>query len=113
MGDVMRGNRFFVQVKGYGEANEKGKTILGVGLSGSRMIAPADKPLKLIAALIEQFMPAMNWSNQEAADKDLRLFKEFVNDMEIKAPSKPVSPAENLAKELSAHFIATGQMGGK
>lgn len=83
-GSIARTNRFFIQVKGYGHCDENGKTIMGVGLSGSKLKAAPDWPLSsLIRGIMELTMPAMDYSNAEAMRKDLDKFQKWVASLHV------------------------------
>ncbi len=75
-GPIRTTNRFFIQLKGYGLADDKEKTVLGMGLSTKKICAEPDSPLALICALIEEFRPLFKYTSHELMEKDaLRLKK--------------------------------------
>lgn len=79
-GAMRRTNRFFVQVKGYGHCDDKGRTVMGIELSTGKLIATPDKPLmSLIAPLLGEFMKCIDYSSPEAAAKDVAAFKNSIS----------------------------------
>jgi hypothetical protein len=75
--------KFFVQLKGYGVVDGKDKTIMAIGQSGKRTIAPDDAPLALVVAILENWQNAWKYSSVEAAKADLDRLKRYVDSIEI------------------------------
>ena len=82
-GPIARTNRFFIQMKGYGCCDAKGRTVLGIETTQKKMIAPPDRPLTFFSVLLEQIMPGMSWSTKEAMEADLKTLKDYVNGLHI------------------------------
>lgn len=82
-GDIRRTNRFFISLRSYGQCDEKGKTVLGVGCSAAKLMAEPDKPLALFAMLLDELSPGMRYSSKEAAEQDLKRFQEYVNTLRV------------------------------
>lgn len=82
-GLVRRTNRFFVTLRAYGHCDENGRTVLGIGCSAKKIPAPPDRPLALVAAIIEELLPAMQYSSVEAMKKDVESFKAFIDMIEV------------------------------
>lgn len=70
--------QFFISLKEYGRVDENGKLIVGFGTRAKRLIAKPDRPLMLIASLIDQLLlPSMTYSDDVAAKADIENFKQF------------------------------------
>jgi hypothetical protein len=80
---ITRSNRFYIQLKGYGHCDDNEKTVMGVGMSGKKIPSQPDRPLALMAALIEEMLPAMDWSSEEALAKDLASFQKWTASLTI------------------------------
>lgn len=42
-----------------------------------------DRPLALVAALVDNLLPAMSYSSKEAMELDLREFQKYVADLRV------------------------------
>lgn len=88
--------RLFISVKEYGLADEKGKTLMGIGLSSKRIIARPDAPLATMVALLEMMVPSLRYSSPEAAEKDYARLRTFAADLQTEVPTEnpdqPLSP---------------------
>lgn len=82
-GPIRKTNRFFVALRSYGQCDENGKTVMGIECAAKRIPAPPDKPLALMAAIVDQLLPAMRYSSKEAAEKDLAAFREYVSNLTL------------------------------
>lgn len=83
-GPIARTNRFFIQMKAYGHCDDKGRTVMGVGMSGKKIIAKPDRPLMtLVFPLVDMLTQAIDWSDPEAAKKDLADFQAAIAKFEI------------------------------
>lgn len=83
--------RLFISVKSYGLADEKGKTLMGIELSGKRIIARPDAPLATMIALLEMIVPSMRYSSLEAAEKDHERLRTFAAGLHVESPAEPVA----------------------
>ncbi len=82
-GPILKTNRFFIALRSYGHCDEKGKAVMSVECSSKKIPAPPDRPLALMAHLVDELFPAMNYSSKEAMDKDLAEFKSYVAGLRI------------------------------
>jgi hypothetical protein len=73
--------RFFVQLKAHGLADKAGKTVMGIERSTARVFAPADAPLALVVAILEEWQSAWQYSSPEAGAKDIARLRAFVDNM--------------------------------
>lgn len=85
--EVMKTNRLYLSIKAIGTLNEKGKSILSMGYTG-KIAPPPDRGLEILIQLMEELKPFISYSSIEAAKKDLKSFKDYVNGFEITAPKK-------------------------
>lgn len=77
--------RFFVGVNGHGILDEDGQ-IAEAGVMedgteivcGGALVAEEDKPLELVAHILEAWAPMWRYSTAEAAQADLEFFRDFV-----------------------------------
>lgn len=86
-GPIRKTNRFFIALKSYGQCDGNGKTVMGIECSAKRIPAPPDRPLALMAGILERLLPAMGYSSKEAMANDLKKFQEFVASLEVKKES--------------------------
>jgi hypothetical protein len=80
---IRKTNRFFVSLRSYGQCDENGKTVMGIQCSAKRIPAPPDRPLALMAVILEDLLPAMRYSSKEAMLKDLGQYQEFVANLRV------------------------------
>ena len=88
MSDIVRGTVAFVQLKEIGELDDKGKKVLGLGY-GKRLPAPKDAPLALAEWFVRELMQVCRYSSNEAATKDLKHFKAYVNSITLNDKREP------------------------
>lgn len=84
--------RLFIKVTEYGLADDKGKTLMGIGLSGKRIIARPDAPLATMVALLELIVHSLRYSSPEAAEKDYTRLREFAASLEVESPAEKALP---------------------
>ena len=89
-GTVARTNRFFLQLKAYGNCDDSGRTIMGIEFSTKKMIAPPDKPLKLISHILDGMINGISYSNKDAALIDIEEFQRWALNLQV--DGEPVSP---------------------
>lgn len=82
-GPIRKTNRFFVALRSYGQCDENGKTVMSIECAAKRMPAPPDRPLALMAVILDQLLPAMRYSSNEAAEKDLEEFQKYVSNLTL------------------------------
>lgn len=82
-GPIRKTNQFFIALRSYGHCDENGRTVMGIGCSSKKVTAPPDRPLCLIAALIDDLLPAMSYSSKEAMQKDLKEFQAYAASLKI------------------------------
>ena len=88
---VKTSNRLFIELKSYGMCDEKGRTVLGIGLKGKQRAEP-DAPIRtLLIPLIEELLPSCHYSGAEARDADLAAFKEFADELKPKEHKDPTT----------------------
>jgi hypothetical protein len=75
--------RFFIAVKSYGVADAKGKTLIGIEVTGKRAIAPPDAPMSLMVALLEDVIGHHHYTSKEAAEKDFERLKTFAANLVV------------------------------
>jgi hypothetical protein len=80
-GPIRKTNRFFLALRSYGHCDDKGKVVMGIECSAEKLKAPPDRPLALMASLLEELLPCMLYSSPEAAAQDLEEFKQFVSNI--------------------------------
>jgi len=68
--------------------DENGKTVMGVECSAKKVPAPPDRPLALVAAIVDDLLPVMNYSSKEAMEKDLGQFQDYVASLRVGEGSK-------------------------
>lgn len=82
--EIKRTNMLYLSINQIGHCNEKGKSVFSLGYSG-KMIAKPDAPMMgIIARLMEEMLPMMDYSTPEAAAADLKRFKEYVDSLQLK-----------------------------
>lgn len=82
---IARTNRFFVHLKAYGHCDANGRAVMA--LKGfNRALAPPDAPLALMLVLLEQMIPTMDYSSDEAMRLDLERFQRAVAQWSIDEP---------------------------
>lgn len=82
--EVKKTNQLFIQIKQIGNCDEKGRSVLSVGYNGKFIAAP-DKPLcTLVYPIIEEMFGFIKYSNNENAKKDVKAFKELINEINLK-----------------------------
>lgn len=86
---------FFINLKEIGECDERHRTIRAIGYGG-KAVAKADRPLMAIASLINEAMPFLRYSSEEAMREDLERFRKFVNGLSATPTKQP--PAKKKAK---------------
>jgi len=89
-GPIRKTNRFFLALRSYGHCNEKGKVVMGIECSTEKVMAPPDKPLELFTAILEELLPCMLYSSNEAAEEDLEAFKQFVSNLTMGATDEQI-----------------------
>lgn len=87
--------QFFVGVSNHGILDEDGE-VLDVGslggdiehICGGALVAEEDRPLELVAHILESWAPMWRYSTAEAAQADLEFFRDFVAsfDFEYEGP---------------------------
>lgn len=82
-GPIRKTNRFFITLRSYGHCDENGKTVMGIECSAKKVPAPPDRPLALVAVIIENLLPAMSYSSREAMEKDLDEFQRYIADLRV------------------------------
>jgi hypothetical protein len=82
-GPIRRTNRFFIALRSYGHCDENGKTVMGVECSAKKVPSPPDRPLALVAAILDDLLLVMSYSSKEAMEKDLREFQKYVADLRV------------------------------
>lgn len=83
-GEVLKTNKLYIAIREIGQCNEKGKSVFSCGYSG-KFIAQPDKPLRtLMMPLIDEIMKFMRYSDDKFADEDIKVFKEWVNSIELR-----------------------------
>lgn len=80
--EIRKSNQTFLSLKSIGNLDSKGKLILSLGYGG-RIVAPPDRGLALIIKVVQELAQMVSYSSDEAAENDLRLLKEYINDLEI------------------------------
>jgi hypothetical protein len=80
--------KFFVALKSYGIANEKGKTAMAIEYSGKRIFAEPDAPLGLFVAMLETMSPMFQYTSVEAAERDAKRLKKWVDGLVVTSPEK-------------------------
>jgi hypothetical protein len=72
-------NRLYLDVKGYGQCDEKGKAVMGIGLKG-RARAEPDRPFRtLILPLINDLLPLCRYSDDAEMEADLAALRDYVD----------------------------------
>ena len=82
-GPIKRTNRFFIALDSYGHIDANGRTVLAIGCSRKKIPAPPDRPLAMMAMIINDLLPAMAYSSDEAMMKDLKQFQDYVAALEV------------------------------
>ena len=80
---IRKTNRFFISLRSYGHCDENGRAVMSVEYSAKKIPAPPDRPLMFIAALLENWIPAMRYSSEEAMKKDLAEFQKYVAGLRV------------------------------
>jgi len=83
--EVRKTNRLYLSIKAIGTLDEKGKSIFSVGYSG-KIAPPPDRGLGILILLMDELKQFISYSSVEAAEKDLKFLKDYVNGFEITAP---------------------------
>ena len=78
---VPQTHRFFVQLKAYGLVDADERLVMRIASSTERIVAPADGPLALVIAILEEWQPVWRYSTLEAAEQDIQRLKSFVNKL--------------------------------
>lgn len=81
-GPVARTNQLFLELRRFGELDEKGRVRFALGYKG-KVIAHPDMPLALLAQLTFKIIQNFNYSSPEAAAKDLKGFQEWANGLKL------------------------------
>lgn len=80
---VRRTNRFFISLRSYGHCDGKDKAVLAINCSATKLMAPPDRPLVLIACILDELLPAMVYSSKEEMETDLMAFKAYVAGLNV------------------------------
>lgn len=82
-GEVLKTNKLYVGIREIGQCNEKGKSVFSLGYKG-KIIAQPDRPLQtLMIPLTQEIMKFMQYSDDELANEDIKVFKEWVNSIKL------------------------------
>lgn len=75
---IRRANKFYIKLAGYGQIGANGRPVISLDQSPKRIEAPVDRPLSLVAMMLQEMLPLMDYSSKEAAAKDVAVFQKFV-----------------------------------
>lgn len=95
---VRKTNRLYLSIKAIGTLDEKGKSIFSVGYSG-KIAPPPDRGLGILILLMDELQQFISYSSVEAAEKDLKFLKDYVNGFEITPPEKEDEDAKSCNRD--------------
>ena len=95
---VRKTNRLYLSIKAIGTLDEKGKSIFSVGYSG-KLAPPPDRGLGILILLMEELQQFITYSSVEAAEKDLKFLKDYINGFEITPPEKEDEDAKSCNRD--------------
>lgn len=86
--EIKQTNRLYVAIREIGHCNDKGRSVMSVGLKG-KTIAEPNKPLSTVGiALLDMVMELARYTDDEAAKEDIALLKEWVDGIELTTPGE-------------------------
>lgn len=79
-GKFVQTNRLFIELKGYGQCDDRGRCVFGIGMKGGKIKADPDKPFRtLILPLIAELLPLCRYSDDAEMEADLKAFREYAD----------------------------------